>query len=264
VVERGRLEQGGRALLRGVELSDVRAFYEAGYTEPDAAEAERLGRWRALGARSKAAHARALCARGGLTPASLAEIGCGNGALLAELAGLAPVRDGFELSEMAVALARREVPDARRIERFDGLHVPAADGEYDLVILSHVLEHVPDPAPLLGEAARVGRHVLIEVPLEANRSAARPAKRAEMAEIGHLHALSRARVLDLLAGAGLRPEAELTDPLGREHHAFFAASTGARRAATVKWAVRAALHGAAPGVARRLFTLHYAVLASRP
>src|SRR3712207_8682865 len=46
--------------------------------------------------------------------------------------------------------------------------------------------HVPDPEPLLAEAARVARYVLVEVPLEDNRSAARPAKRAISESIGHL------------------------------------------------------------------------------
>ena len=49
------------------------------------------------------------------------------------------------------------MPDARRIEAFDGGEVPADDGEYDLAILSHVLEHVPVPGPLLAEAAARAR-----------------------------------------------------------------------------------------------------------
>jgi SAM-dependent methyltransferase len=243
-------------------VSGTREFYDAGYTVADPAEAARLGRWRALGARSKGAHAAALCARAGLRPATLVEIGCGDGALLAELAarGVAPVLDGFELSTRAAELARgRGISGVRRVEAYDGAHVPAGDGAYDLAVLSHVLEHVPEPLPLLREVARVAAWVLVEVPLEANRSAARPSKRAEAARIGHLHAFDRAAVRRLLQAAGLTARAELTDPLSYEHHAFF----GHRRRAALKWALRAATHRVAPRAAERLFTVHYAVLATR-
>jgi SAM-dependent methyltransferase len=237
---------------------DPRAFYTAGYSVADPAEGERLGRWRALGARSKAAHAFDLCSRAGLFPTTLVEIGCGDGALLAELSGLAAVVDGFELSPTAIELARkRGIPGARRLEAYDGTRVPAGDRTYDLAVLSHVLEHVPEPAPLLAEAARVASHVLVEVPLEANRSAARPAKRAEAERIGHLHAFDRAQVHALLEQTGLNPIADLSDPLPYAHHAFF----GANLPAAIKWAVRYALWRAAPRRAERLFTVHYAVLA---
>ena len=262
-MEHGQLGEGLRGLLRGL-LIDQREFYEAGYTQPDAAEALRLGRWRELGARSKAAHVRALCERTKLRPRTIVEIGCGDGALLAALRGLAPVFDGFELSAPAAELARKALPDARRIEPFDGAEVPAEDGEYDLAILSHVLEHVPVPGPLLAEAARVAHEVIVEVPLEDNRSAARPAKREEAASIGHLHFFSRADVRALVADAGLELQAELADPLPRAHHAFFASGAPARAAATAKWAVRAAAHRVAPLTAETLFTVHYAVLARRP
>jgi SAM-dependent methyltransferase len=261
-VEHRQLGEGGRGLLGG--LLSQREFYEAGYTQPDAAEALRLGRWRELGARSKAAHVRALCERTKLRPRTIVEIGCGDGALLAALRGFAPVFDGFELSPPAAELARRAVPDARRIEAFDGAEVPAEDGEYDLAILSHVLEHVPVPGPLLAEAARVAHEVIVEVPLEDNRSAARPAKREEAASIGHLHFFSRAALRALLADAGLELQAELTDPLPRAHHQFFASGAPARAAATAKWAVRAGFHRVAPRTAETLFTVHYAVLARRP
>ena len=156
-----------------------------------------MGRWRALGARTKAAHARTLSARAGLAPRRVVEIGCGDGSLLLALAEVwrDATFDGFELSPPAIEIARgRGIPRAGRLEAYDGERVPADDGAYDLAVLSHVLEHVPDPAPLLREAARVARRVLVEVPLEDNRSAARPAKRAEAARIGHLHAFNRADV----------------------------------------------------------------------
>ena len=172
----------GLGAIDSPAAADPAAFYARGYALADGTEAETFARWRALGARGKAAHVAALLAGAGLRPRTLVEIGCGDGALLAALAarGVAAVLDGFELSEEAAALARaRGVPGVRRVEAYDGARVPAADGAYDVAVLSHVLEHVPDPVPLLREAGRVAAHVVVEVPLEDNRSAARPGKRAE-------------------------------------------------------------------------------------
>ncbi|HEX8101715.1 MAG TPA: class I SAM-dependent methyltransferase, partial [Solirubrobacteraceae bacterium] len=78
-------------------------FYEEGYTQEDPERAAELGRWRALGARGKADHAVALCARAGLRPSAVVEIGCGDGALLAALSerALGATLDGFELSAPA-------------------------------------------------------------------------------------------------------------------------------------------------------------------
>ena len=246
-------------------MSDAsqREFYEAAYGEQDPELGAKLGRWRALGAESKAQHAVELCARAGLAPRTVVEIGCGDGALLHALSqrGLAASYDGFELSGRATEIAAgRGIQDAGRIESYDGRRVPAGDGTYDLAILSHVLEHVPEPAPLLAEAARVARHVLVEVPLEANRSARRPAKQAQAREIGHIQAFDRADVAAMAAAAGLRVVADLSDPLPREHHAFFAEAPKARASATAKWALRAILWRAAPLRAERLFTVHYAAL----
>jgi SAM-dependent methyltransferase len=245
---------------------DLTGFYEAGYTQEDPERAAFLGRWRALGAESKAAHVIELCRRAGVRPSAAVEIGCGDGALLAALAaaGLATGYDGFELSGPAAEIARaRGIPGVRRLEAYDGAHVPAADEAYDLAILSHVLEHVPDPASLLAEAARVGRHVLVEVPLEDNRSGRRPGKVAESRSIGHIQVFSRAAIHALAAGAGLRVVAELSDPLPRRHHAFFAPGALAQVKATAKWAVRAGVWRAAPHVAERLVTVHYACLLAR-
>jgi SAM-dependent methyltransferase len=245
--------------------ADLAEFYAAGYALADAAEAARMGDWRALGARTKAAHVLTLCARAGVRPRTLVEIGCGDGALLQALAasGLAGALDGFELSPTAIAITRaRGIAGAGRLEAYDGERIPAGDGEYDLAVLSHVLEHVREPAALLAEAARVARAVLVEVPLEANRSAARPAKRALAAGIGHVQVFDREAIGTLLAGAGLSPRAELTDPLPREQHAFFATTAAARLRASAKWALRGAAWRVAPRRAEQLFTLHYAVIAT--
>ena len=249
-------------------------FYDDAYThEPDAAAA--YGRWRALGALGKADHVVALCARAGIWPGGreaggreaggdpfkTLDVGCGDGALLCELhrRGFGGALSGVEIAEAAVAIARSR-PQIDSVERYDGLHLPAADGAYELGVLSHVLEHVLDPVALLSEVARACRAVLVEVPLEANWSARRARKREHAAEVGHLQRLDRRAVRAIVARAGLSIAAELDDPLPLEVHRFFAVSSSGRAAAGAKWAVRAGSHRLAPGLARRLFTVHYACL----
>ena len=46
----------------------------------------------------------------------------------------------------------------------DGADMPFADHAFDYVICSHVLEHVPDPAAVIGELTRVAKAGYVEVP----------------------------------------------------------------------------------------------------
>ncbi|HEY1834672.1 MAG TPA: class I SAM-dependent methyltransferase [Solirubrobacteraceae bacterium] len=242
----------------------LRHFYEQGYSLP-AGEAERFSRWRSLSAIGKAAHVVELCRRAGLEPGSTLDVGCGDGALLCALSegGFGGKLTGLEITDAAVAIAReREQIDS--VERYDGQRVPAADGGYELGVLSHVLEHVEHPATLLTEVARACRAVVIEVPLEANLSASRRGKREHAAEVGHLHSLDRADARSIAREAGLVVRAELEDPLSREVQLFFADDTAARTRANLRWATRAGLHRMLPDLARRLFTVHYAALCTPP
>jgi len=246
------------------DTDELVRFYDDAYTQ-DPERALLYARWRALGAVGKADHAIALCERAGVRPASTLEVGCGDGALLCELhrRGFGGRLEGLEIAQAAVEIARRRRQIAA-VELYDGVHVPAAADSHDLGILSHVLEHVPDPAALLAEVARACRAVLVEVPLEDNVSARRASKRGHAAEVGHIQRLSRAAMRATVARAGLRVVGELEDPLALEVHRFFADSSAARAAATAKWSARAAVQRLAPGAARRLFTVHYACLCVPP
>jgi SAM-dependent methyltransferase len=239
-------------------------FYDDAYSAEPALSAL-YARWRALGAIGKVDHVIALCRAGGVLPRSTLEVGCGDGALLSELhrRGFGGRLSGVEITAAAVqiARARREV-DA--VELYDGLHLADPDNAHDLGVVSHVLEHVPDPTALLAEVGRVCPAVVIEVPLEANFSARRPRKREHAAEVGHLQRLDRRAARSMIAGAGLSIACELDDPLPLEVHRFFASSLPARAAATAKWALRAGVHRASPPLARRLFTVHYACLCLPP
>jgi SAM-dependent methyltransferase len=236
-------------------------FYDDAYAQRNPADAMRYARWRALGAVGKAEHVLGLCERIGLSPTATLEIGCGDGALLGELRarGFGGRLEGVEITQAAVDIARGRA-GIERVELYDGAHLPAGESEFELGILSHVLEHVPDPAALLSEAARACGAVVMEVPLEANVSARRASKREHAAEVGHLQRLDRAGAREIVARAGLRVAGELEDPLPRSVHLFFAMTPSVRARATAKWALRAGLHRLAPGLARRLFTVHYACL----
>ena len=239
-------------------------FYEEAYSK-EPAQAALYARWRALGAVGKADHVIALCRRAGLRPSSTLEVGCGDGALLTELRrrGFGGRLAGVEITEAAVEIARART-EIDSVERYDGLHLPVAAGAYDLGVLSHVLEHVPDPPALLAEVARACRAVVVEVPLEANWSARRARKRERAAEVGHLQRLDRRAARSIVAQGGLSVDCELDDPLPAQVHRFFASTSRARAAATLKWSVRAGLHRLSPPVARHAFTVHYACLCLPP
>jgi SAM-dependent methyltransferase len=246
-----------------LDVDQLQEFYEQCYTP--GVDGEKYRRWRHLGAVGKADHVVELVARAGLpAPATIAEVGCGDGAVLTELGlrGFGRERVGYEISASGVKLtAEREEVAAAHV--FDGEHLPVADGAYDLVFATHVLEHVPDPAPLTRELLRAGRAVIIEVPLEANVSARRPAARAASEGVGHLHRFDRRAIRRLVTGAGWTVAAELVDPLPRAVHLFDAQDGAARAKGHAKWALRAAAAGV-PALGERLVTLHFALLAVPP
>jgi SAM-dependent methyltransferase len=239
-------------------------FYEETYTKDPRAAAQGAS-WRALSAVGKAEHVVTLCTGAGIAPASTLEVGCGDGAVLSALhaRGFGARLAGVEIAPGAVEIARSRA-EIDTVELYNGEHLALADGAYELGILCHVLEHVTAPARLLAEVSRVCKAVVVEVPLEDNLSARRPAGREHSAGVGHLQRFSRRAVHAFVAQAGLRVARELEDPLPLEVHRFFARGRLAQARATAKWGARTGLLRLAPPLARRAFTLHYACLCVPP
>ena len=74
--------------MTGTGSAELRDVYEEQYRPGE--DAERNGRWRALGAEGKADHVVELARLLPAPPRAVAEVGCGDGVLLAELAARGP------------------------------------------------------------------------------------------------------------------------------------------------------------------------------
>jgi len=142
-------------------------------TMPGGLEGE-LARLEAQAAVMWPAERRLLESWGAGTAQVIADLGCGSGALLARLAeinsGARVIGVDHDAALLAVAADRCRAPEvAGRVELIDAelTPLPLGGGTVDLAILRFVLQHVPDPAPVLAEVRRVlrpgGRVVVLDV-----------------------------------------------------------------------------------------------------
>lgn len=123
--------------------------------------------WRKEGAQHKARNIAAMC--DGLEVESVIEIGCGTGAILRELMdrGFAGEYVGTDVSAAALGAARAELGNGYRGGFVaDATALPMAGKAFSVAVLSHVLEHLEDPAQAAMEASRVANYVVAEVPTE--------------------------------------------------------------------------------------------------
>jgi SAM-dependent methyltransferase len=95
-----------------------------------------------------------------LNPASLCDIGCGAGALLAHAQSLGIAGTGIEPDAAKVAEANGRALDIR-LGTAEALPFP--DGAFDLVTFENSLHHVADIGRALAEAMRVARRAVVIV-----------------------------------------------------------------------------------------------------
>ena len=104
----------------------------------------------------KFGYLRPIIPRGG----SALEVGCGSARLLGRLAGLGWKATGIDSCQSALDLAQVRFRTDRLHSawvRGDYYKLPFADGSYDLVASTGLLEHFKDPAPIVSEMLRVLR-----------------------------------------------------------------------------------------------------------
>ncbi len=142
-------------------------------------------------------------------PASLIDVGCGEGVLTADLArGVAGPVLGVDLDDPRL-VARWTVNSEPnlRYRAADAAALPAADGEFDAASAIEVLEHLPEPDAVLAEMRRAARRwLIVSVPREPLWRAANVARGAYLRSLGntpgHVSHWSRRGFVSLLRRHG--------------------------------------------------------------
>jgi SAM-dependent methyltransferase len=92
---------------------------------------------------------------GNATPGALLEVGSGSGRFLARMRDAGWTVEGVEFDPVAAARVRRKYGIPVAVGDLPELGYPA--GQYDVIAMSQVIEHVPDPVALLRECHRLLR-----------------------------------------------------------------------------------------------------------
>lgn len=206
----------------------------------------------------KAERILALLTRNRVQAASVCEVGCGAGGVLAELQQRLPAATdctGYEISPEGI---RRCGPKANARLRFVlGDFTALATPSYDLLLCIDVLEHIEDcrgfARALRSRAALKVFHIPLELSLY---KAALPGRLlASTARFGHIHFFNRETALDLLTGAGYEILDACYTPSGIACGRTLEARLGRAPVRLVSW-----IHA---GLAARLFGAHALLVLAR-
>ncbi|MDR6806199.1 ubiquinone/menaquinone biosynthesis C-methylase UbiE [Dyadobacter sp. BE34] len=124
-------------------------------------------KWRNTGARYKALNIVELSKS--IRFKNVLEVGAGEGSILSWLSqwNFCDDLNCIEISESGIELIKsKNIKNLKSILLFDGYKIPYPDNHFDLVICSHVLEHVEHERILLREIKRVSKHQIFEVPID--------------------------------------------------------------------------------------------------
>lgn len=139
---------------------------------------------------------------------SVAEIGCGSGRILYELAQDYPsVKSfhGYDLSSHAITIAQQYALPGRILFFQKDFSVNSLKHHYSLLLLIDVFEHIEDYIGFLRNLNRSADHYIFHIPLDMHvQAVVRDLQISRRDRYGHLHYFSKATALRTIEDTGYR------------------------------------------------------------
>jgi SAM-dependent methyltransferase len=239
----------GGNMVEAAVSEQLRANYQDYYEDGDS-------EWRRLSAVAKADNIVSLCRD--LPRRSILEVGAGEGSILKRLSELnfGEAFYALEISPSGVeAIRNKGIARLAECEAFDGYHVPYDNDKFDIVILSHVVEHVEHPRQLLYEASRVAKYVFVEVPLE---DTVRLRRDFVFDKVGHINFYSPKTIRLLMQSSNLRVLNQLVTNPSSGAYTYNDGNRG-----LISYYVKETLLKVWPAVATEIFTYHSALVCEK-
>jgi SAM-dependent methyltransferase len=158
--------------------------------------------WHAQDSAWKAGQIAAVLTRNALRPKTVAEIGCGAGQILVELASKMPETrfTGYEISPQAYVFCSAKTS---RTVAFLQRNLFEEDSRYDCLLCIDVFEHVPDYMGFLKSLRDKADTKIFHIPLDLTAAALMRGKLMHVRETaGHLHYFTRETALATLSDCG--------------------------------------------------------------
>jgi ubiquinone/menaquinone biosynthesis C-methylase UbiE len=231
-------------------VDNYKDYYEEGnHPEGDA-------EWRRIGAIPKVDNIMTLCRN--IPHASILEVGAGEGSVLQRLSETRFTQslNAIDISESGIAkIKQKNIPDLQDCTLYDGYTIPYADNQFDVVILTHVVEHLEHPRQLIREASRVGKHLFIEVPLEQTW---KTPKDFVFDRVGHINFYTPQTIRHLLQSCDLTVQNQIVTVHSKAVHRHVQGQAGA-----INYEMKKYLLKFLPGLAVNLFTYNSALLCTK-
>jgi ubiquinone/menaquinone biosynthesis C-methylase UbiE len=228
-------------------VDNYKDYYEEGNNPEGDAE------WRRIGAIPKVDNIARLCTN--VPHDTILEVGAGEGSVLQRLSevGFAQSLHAIDISPSGIEkIKQKHIPLLKECQLYDGYHIPYADNHFDVVVLTHVVEHLEHPRQLIREASRVGKRLFIEVPLEQNL---KTPKDFVFDRVGHINFYTPQTIRHLLQSCDLIVDDQVVAIHSKDVHI---ASQGKRGA--IDYEIKKYLLKFLPSLAVSLFTYNSALI----